>query len=204
MAAFLKADLDRISEAIQEAEAKTAGEIYVVVSRTSDDFRLVPVLWAALAAILLPWPLFLLTDLPISIILTAQAVLFVALAAALSHARLRPFLIPPVMIAEASRRKAQSLFMAHGVHLTESRTGVLVYVAVTERRVEILADAAIHDRVGQDPWDQLARDISVAARRGDLPGGIVGAVRRAGSILALHFPRAAKDENELSDRVIEL
>ena len=69
-------DRDRISEAIRAAEANTCGEIYVVVARAVDDFRFVPVLWAAIAALILPWPLHLLTTLSSTTILLAQAMFF--------------------------------------------------------------------------------------------------------------------------------
>jgi putative membrane protein len=199
-----KADLGRISAAIQRAEAATAGEIYVVVSGTSDDFRLVPVLWAAITAMLLPWPLLVLTDLSIGAILTAQVVLFVSLAIALSHNRIRPRLVPSGLIADASRQRAQALFMAHGVHLTENRTGILIYVAVIDRRVEILADATIHEKVGQAFWEELAQEVVTAGRHERWAEGVITAVHRAGSALALHFPRGSQDRNELSDRVVEV
>ena len=82
-------DRARMSGAIEAAEAMTAGEFYVVVSRATDDFRLMPVIWAAIAALLLPWPLHLLTSLSSSTILIMQPLFFVALAAILSHPPIR-------------------------------------------------------------------------------------------------------------------
>jgi len=113
-------DRDRISEAIRAAEANTCGEIYVVVARAVDDFRFVPVLWAAIAALILPWPLHLLTTLSSTTILLAQAMFFAVLASALSHPRLRHALVPRGIAAESSRKHAHALFFAHGVHLTEA------------------------------------------------------------------------------------
>src|SRR5262245_40178961 len=60
---FSLEDKNRIAAAIAEAESKTAGEIYVVIARGGEEFHYVPVIWAALAALLLPWPLHLLTSL---------------------------------------------------------------------------------------------------------------------------------------------
>jgi len=197
-------DRDRISEAIRAAEANTCGEIYVVVARAVDDFRFVPVLWAAIAALILPWPLHLLTTLSSTTILLAQAMFFAVLASALSHPRLRHALVPRGIAAESSRKHAHALFFAHGVHLTEARTGVLIYVALLHRRVEIVADAGIHGKVEQSAWDELAREVSDAARAGRLGDGIVNAVRRAGALLAAHFPPKPDDVNELSDRVVEI
>ena len=94
--------------------------------------------------------------------------------------------------------------MAHGVHLTEARTGVLIYVALADRRVEIVADAGIHSKVDQSAWDELAHDVTAAARDGCLVDGVVKAVSRAGALLAAYFPHRPNDRNELSDRVVEI
>ena len=99
---------------------------------------------------------------------------------------------------------AQAQFMAHGVHLTEHRTGVLIYVAIVDRRVEIVADAGINSKVAQSEWDKLAAQLASAARADRLLDGLLATVNRAGNILATHFPRALDDRNELSDRVVEI
>jgi putative membrane protein len=203
-AALDASDHDRISAAITAAEADTAGEIYVVVSHITDNFRFLPAVWAALAAFLLPWPLHALTQLSWGRILLLQAIFFVVAAVILSHPALRRCLVPSVLLAEAARRHARAQFMAHGVHLTRRRTGVLIYVALIDRRVEIIADAEINSKVDQSTWDGIARDVTGAAREGRLVDGIVNAVARAGAVLAAHFPRRADDINELPDRVVEI
>ena len=57
MATLADQDRARIRDAVAAAEAKTAGEIFVVVAAASDDYRLVPLLWATLAALFVPLPL---------------------------------------------------------------------------------------------------------------------------------------------------
>jgi putative membrane protein len=197
-------DRARITAAIREAEANTAGEIYAVIARAADDYRFVPILWAALMALLVPWPLHVLTDLSAGTILLVQAITFVWIAVAASHPAIRYRIVPPGIAAEATRKAAEGLFLAHGVHQTEARTGILIYVALAERRVEIVADAGINVKVEQAAWDELAREIVVAARAKALVDGIIAAVRRAGLLLAAHFPRRPADRNELPDRVVEI
>jgi putative membrane protein len=197
-------DKARVSSAIQQAECSTAGEIYVVVAHAADDFRYVPVIWAALAAIVLPWPLHLLTPLSTTTILVTQAMVFIATAWGLSHPGVRYRIVPNAIAAEAARKNAFAQFLAHGAHLTEERTGVLIYVALINRRVEIVADVGIHSKVGSSAWEQLAREITAAARNERLVEGIVSAVRQAGAILARHFPPRDHNPNELSDRVVEI
>ena len=201
---FTDADRARLMDAIRAAEAGTSGEIYVVVAREADEFRLVPVLWAALVALLVPWPMYLLTYWPLGTILLVQAFTFVTISLIGSHPALRHRIVPVSIAADATRKAALALFMAHGVHLTEARTGVLIFVALAERRVEIVADQGIDSKVDQSAWDGLARDVVQAARAGAIADGIVTAVQRAGRLLAQHCPRSAGDRNELPDRVVEI
>jgi putative membrane protein len=203
-ATFTDADRHRLTDAIRAAEADTSGEIYVVVAREADEFRLVPVLWAALIALIVPWILHFLTYWPAGTILLFQVLSFVATALVASHASFRHRLVPAPIAAETTRKAALAQFMAHGVHLTEHRTGVLIFVALAERRVEVVADAGINSKVDQAAWDEVVADVVQAARTGALADGLVTAVQRAGRLLAQHFPRAAHDRNELPDRVVEM
>ena len=197
-------DHDRISQAIREAEAATAGEIYVVIAHAADNFRYVPVIWAALAALLVPWPLYFFTPLSVPAILVIQAMFFIIVASVLSHPAIRHRIVPDAIAAYRARRNAYEQFLAHGVHLTEDRTGVLIYLALANRRVEIIADVGIHSKVGPAAWEELAREITSAARKARLVDGVLNAVRRAGAVLAQHFPPRPDNPNELSDRVVEI
>src|ERR1044071_3513972 len=81
---FSSQEKARIAAAIAEVEAQTAGEIYVVIAHGGDEFHYVPVIWAALIALLLPWPLHLLTSLTTTTILILQAIIFVGAALIMS------------------------------------------------------------------------------------------------------------------------
>jgi putative membrane protein len=197
-------DRARIRDAIRAAEVTTAGEIYVVVAREAAAFRSIPVLWAALIALIVPWPLYLLTDLASGLVLLLQVVVFVVVATVASHDRIRRHLVPPSIAAEASRKAAQAQFMAHGVHLTAERTGILIYVALADRRVEIVADDGINSKIAQAELDRLAQDVVAAARSGVLAEGLVVAVNSAGKLLSQHCPPTATNPNELPDRVVEI
>jgi putative membrane protein len=201
---FSPEDKNHIAAAIARAESETAGEIYVVIAHASDELRSVPVIWAALVALLLPWPLHLLTSLSTTTILVLQAMAFVGAALIMSHPSIRHHVVPNAIAAGRTRRQAYEQFLAHGVHLTEARTGVLIYVTPTDQRVEIVADVGIHSKVGETAWEELAQEITVAARKGQLVEGILNAIRKAGALLARHFPPSARNPNELSDRMVEI
>jgi putative membrane protein len=162
------------------------------------------VLWAAIIALLVPWPLFLLTTLPAWLILVVQVAAFIVIAMAFSLDRIRHRLVPPSIAGAAARKAAQAQFLAHGVHLTEARTGILIYVALANRRVEIVADDGINRKVAQSELDQLAQHVVAAARSGTLAEGLVNAVNDSGKLLSRHFPPTTTNPNELPDRVVEI
>ena len=196
-------DHKRLSEAIRAAEANTSGEIYVVVAEHADGFRLVPVLWAALLALLLPWPLIYATTLSITQILTLQGFAFVVAGAVLSLPQLRYRLIPPSIADEATRASSELHFSAHGIHLTAERTGVLLYICMKPRRIEVLADSGIHSKVDPATWEHMVEKIASGGRQGRLADGLAAAIHSTGELLAQHFPRRTDDRNELPDRVVE-
>jgi uncharacterized membrane protein len=70
--------------------------------------------------------------------------------------------------------------------------------------VRILADSGIHERAGQKEWEADVALIVAGMRRRDPVQGIGSAVDRIGDLLAEFFPRAADDQNELSDEVLRL
>jgi putative membrane protein len=193
----------RLAREIRDAESNTSGEIYVVVAHSSDEFRLVPVLWGAVFALLLPWVLHLTTMLSTTWILVLQPVAFVVVSALLSIPQLRMQVVPSGLASEAAHRAAMAQFMAHGVHLTDERTGVLIYVCMNPRRIEVVADAGVHQRVGQKQWEAMVAQIATDARVGRLSEGLALAIRKTGAVLTEHFPRKASDRNALPDRVVE-
>jgi putative membrane protein len=120
------------------------------------------------------------------------------------HGAIRRLLVPSHVAARGTRRAAVAQFLAHGVHLTEARTGVLIYIDLAHRRVEIVADDVIDRKVDQAVWDALADVVASAASAGRLAEGLVTAVERAGAVLAEHFPPTGQGHDELQDRVVEI
>jgi uncharacterized membrane protein len=97
--------------------------------------------------------------------------------------------------------RAREVFAQLGMHKTARRNGVLIYLAVEDRKVAIVGDEGIHARVGDAGWERL-RDVMVERlRRGEARAAVVEAVREVGSVLARHFRRENGDIDELSDEV---
>lgn len=204
MATLGDQDRARIRDAVAAAEARTAGEIFVVVAAASDDYRLVPLLWATLAALFVPLPLLFLTLLPATQIYLAQLAAFVVLSLAFSLPPVHIAVVPHSLKRARAHARAVEQFLAHGLHTTEARTGVLIFVSLAERYAEIIADTGIAAKVEQRVWDEAIARLIDETRAGRLAEGLVHAIERAGAVLAAHFPPRPGDANELPNDLILL
>src|SRR5215472_200127 len=133
-------DKRRIAEAIRAAEEKTAGEIFCVIAHACGDYRLVPIAWAALVALAVPLPLIYLTARPAGVIYLLQLAAFIVAALVLSLPMIRFRIVPKRRMWTRAHAEAMHQFLAQGIHLTEQRTGVLIFASVAERYAEIVAD----------------------------------------------------------------
>lgn len=104
----------------------------------------------------------------------------------------------------SSRARAVELFSQQRVWDTEENSGILIYVQLVDRKVEILADRGIAARVPQAEWDAICRVMEASFRRGEWRQGALQAVTRAGELLALHFPAGENNPNELPDQPLVL
>ena len=198
------ADRVRIRQAVAAAEAKTSGEIFMVVAEECDDYRFIPLLWATLIALIAPLPLIFLTLWPASLIWLTQLAAFVVLAIGFSLPSVRPAVVPRRVKREAARAVAAQQFLAHGLHTTEARTGVLIFVALAEHHAEIIADTGIASKVDAGAWQAAMDKLTGEVAAGRLAEGLIAAIDSTGTILARHFPRAQGDRNELSNDLILL
>jgi putative membrane protein len=101
-------------------------------------------------------------------------------------------------------RTAREQFLAQGVHNTQDRCGILIFVSVGEHYVEILADRAINEKVEQAEWDAIVADFVQAVKKGEVAAGFEQAVAACGKLLETNFPATPGDRNELPDHLIEI
>ena len=197
-------DRRRIAAAITEAERKTSGEIVAVIAPESASYLHGPFLWAALAALAVPWPFVFFTWWPIERIYLLQLVVFVALVILLMPRSVRVALVPRSLKHARVHRRAMEQFLAQNLHTTVGRTGVLIYVSVGERCAEIVADAAIHAKVPEGVWEAIVADLTQAIGRGRAADGFVRAIGAVGEHLARHFPPTLEHPHVLSNHLIVL
>lgn len=104
----------------------------------------------------------------------------------------------------APRERALEVFGALRVWDTEENCGVLVYLLLADRDVEIVADRGIHAHVGPAAWEAICARMEALLREGRYAEGIAQGVGEISALLAVHSPRGAGDRNELSDRPVIL
>ncbi|MCX7177750.1 MAG: TPM domain-containing protein [Proteobacteria bacterium] len=108
----------------------------------------------------------------------------------------------------SARQRAIDVFAQLRVWDTEQNNGVLVYLQLIDRRVEIVADRGINAKVAQSHWEAICRDMEVTFRVGAYGRGALQAIESIGSLLAEHFPAAQESDaaaaNELPDRPVLL
>lgn len=222
-------DHARIAAAIGAAEAKANGEIVCVLARRASDYRETPLTWAAAAALLLPLALIPLgfgpswlpgfadewvasqtsaSDASISATLTAyavvQAVVFLLASLIVSIPFVRRALTPAAMKRERVHEAALEQFVARGLHLGGGRVGVLIFAALAERQVQVLADQAIDSKVDQKVWNEAVAALGKGLKAGQPGDGFVAAIEICGRVMAEHFPATGENPNQLSNELIEI
>jgi uncharacterized membrane protein len=104
----------------------------------------------------------------------------------------------------SARDRGLEVFSLLGVWDTEDNCGVLVYLMLADRDVEIIADRAIHAIAGRDSWVSICREMEAAFRMGRYEAGVLAGVERISALLEAHFPRRAGGHNELPDKPVVL
>jgi putative membrane protein len=206
MIRFSADDKSRITAAIHRAEKNTSGEFVAVVARASDHYVLLPLLWSAILALLFPGTCMLAgLSLRGVQLYQLQLLLFILLAVLiLSVPGLHLKLIPARVKHARAARLAKAQLYIQGVQLTRHHSGVLFFVSLAERYVEIVADKGIHEKLGEARWQNIIEKFVTEVRRGRVVDGFVEAIGACGAAMAEHYPPDPAETSELSDGLIEL
>jgi uncharacterized membrane protein len=103
---------------------------------------------------------------------------------------------------ESSRDRAREVFASQGVWNTEENNGVLVYLLLADRKVEVVADRGVDRKVSPEEWQAIVRAMEDHFRAGRFEEGALAGVRAVSAILARHFPGQGEERNELGDRPV--
>lgn len=101
---------------------------------------------------------------------------------------------------QTARQRAVEVFSRLRVWDTEHNSGVLIYVQLVDRKVDILADHGINVLVPQVEWDAICRRLEGSYRKGEFEQGTLAAIEEISVRLARHFPPRETNPNELQNR----
>lgn len=110
----------------------------------------------------------------------------------------------PVLRGLAPRERALEVFSLLRVWDTEGNSGVLIYVQLVDRDIEIVADRGIATRIGQPEWDAICHRMEDAFKEARYEDGVLTGIAEVSELLARHFPAGAGNPDELPDRPVVL
>ncbi len=207
---FSEADREAIRAAVREAESRTSGEIVPYVVDRSDEYASAAWKGAALGALLAPLVAFAIYrstsiwGIPLAYWIALPALLggAVAYLVAAFLPPVRRWLTGEHVLEARVRGRAAAAFLEQEVFRTGNRTGILLFVSLFERRVVLLADSGIHQKVEEGQWESITRRLAGEIRRGRPGPALAEAIRACGEVLAQHHVEIqAGDRNELSDEL---
>ena len=203
---FSNTDREAIRVATAAAERKTAGELVVYVTERCDPHP--EVAWkgsllggavGALFAAIAVWRfggwgapdyLWILIGFQLGLVAGWVASRFDAVA--------RKLIGEEALDSRVDGRAAEA-FLEEQVFATRERTGVLIFVALFEHRVLVLADEGIDERVADEAWDSISGELAAGIRSGMPAQALIQAVERCADLLEAHGVHPADEENEISN-----
>jgi len=219
---FNSSELDKIKKAVQEAEQKTSGEITTAFIKESYDYAVYELIFALGMGMLYYFLLtFFYQNLQnlinslswneinsgylSTIFYGASTFLIILIFYMIGNTSFIDRLIVPTKIKRAKvRERAIRHFFESGTQNTKDRTGILIFISFLEKRVELLADKGISDKIDQSEWDEIVENIVSGIQKNKMTDSIIQSITRCGDLLGKHFPIKSGDENELEDEIIVL
>jgi len=199
-AKFDDAAREALTSCVKTIETTTDAELVLVVRARSGSYRHADYLFGTLLAF--AGLLFLLFSpfdfhqywVPIDV-----AALFAIGAFLTSRSNsLRRLLTTKKFRSEAVRTGAAAMFYEAGIANTSAEMGVLIYLSVLERRLELIADRGILKGVNALEWNQLLFELRQIGRKADAPALLAG-LENLGKLLSKHLPATGENPNELPD-----
>lgn len=197
---FDQSACDQLAQEVREIETRTDAEIVIAVQARSGHYRQADYLWGALLSY--ATLLFLLFS-PFEFHhywVAVDIVLMFAIGTYVSSrsSTLRRLLTTKKFRAEAVRRGAAAMFYEAGIANTEAEMGVLIYLSLLEKRLELIADRGVLKAVPPLEWNERVYELHRAGRVPQLQT-LIKCLRELGKLLAEHLPPTGENPNELPD-----
>jgi uncharacterized membrane protein len=103
-----------------------------------------------------------------------------------------------------SRERAVQIFSQLRIWDTKLNSGVLIYLLLADRKVEIVADRGITARVEQSVWLKICQDMENKFRIGEFESGVMQGIEAISKLLQTHYPAQKNNPNDLPDNAVIL
>ncbi|HPR17302.1 MAG TPA: TPM domain-containing protein [Candidatus Cloacimonadota bacterium] len=215
-----EADKKKISAAVRQAESTTSGEIVTAFVKESNDYAVYELTFSVIVsfiyfvvmlfflrpiAVWLPsffWDYsasYLVAFYGFSTFVVGTLVYFLA-----NYAPIDRLIVPAKIQQKKVHERTLLHFMESGISYTRDRTGILIFISLLERRVELLADSGINEKIEPKEWQNIVDHVIKGIKTGSFTENLVVAVSDCGKLLSEHFPIQKDDTNELSNEIEEL
>ncbi|MBD0371938.1 MAG: hypothetical protein ICV60_13945 [Pyrinomonadaceae bacterium] len=197
---FDQAACDNLADCVRDIEKQTNAELVIVVRARSGSYRHVDLICGSLLAyagllflLFSPW-IFKHYWVALDVLLLFALGFFIS---SKSNA-IRRLLTTKEQRAHAVRAGAAAMFYEAGIANTKAEMGVLIYLSLMERRLELLADRGVLEGAQPLEWNECVFDLQQAGRRPH-PETFLQALRAFGAMLAKNIPATEDNPNELGD-----
>jgi putative membrane protein len=194
----------KVEAAIKKAEEGTSGEIVFTIADASANYQHAT-LQGALIGMVIATAVYLVIPVSHTVthLLWTEFIAFAVFYTFLPRLPWRRWIISKQEMELRVQEEALMQFYASGLYKTQDSNGVEIFLSLLEKRVVVIGDKAIHEKMGDQYWQQIRDLIILGIKEGDICGGICNAVGACGQALARHFPPKPDDTNELPNRVIK-
>jgi len=110
----------------------------------------------------------------------------------------------PLFRDQSARERALDVFSQLRIWDTEHNNGVLIYLLLADRDIEIVADRGINGKVGTEGWEKICAVLEKEFRAGLFEYGVIRGIQEVSAVLAQHFPKRSGGQNELPDAPVVL
>lgn len=105
-----------------------------------------------------------------------------------------------ILCKKTPKKRAIELFGQLNIWDTEHNNGVLIYLLLADRDVEIVADRGIDRHVGHDGWEEICREMEKLFRKGQFEAGMLQGIAHISAQLQKHYPQTGDSKNEVSNK----
>jgi putative membrane protein len=212
-----KDDMKKIGSAVKTAESKTSGEIATAMIKESYNYAIYELMFAVIIGFVYFVIMMFFTG-SIEQLLQGKfwdysvnyLVMFYGFSTfivlTLSYfigniSSIDRLIVPRKIRQQQVQERAIRYFMESGVYNTKERTGILIFISILERRVELLADSGINENIPKEKWQSIVDNIIKGIKQKDIASHLTESINECGDLLAEHFPIQSDDKNELTDDI---